>query len=318
MSTVNGPRSAFLGQRSTVFRRLLLWILAASLPATAFAQEVDVDVRGGFFADSIKIGEQTGYYLSARYPSEMNVLFPDSIHDFTPFEYDSKEYFFTRTTDGISTDSTIYYLTTFEIDRVLHLSLPVYVVHGRDCTVVTTVPDSVLITQFVAHVPDTVSVAELPFKENTAYEDVRYDFNVGLLLGLLTVLLALALIGWGMFGRRIVRHFKVKKMKKDHMAFLNRYNALLSQLNSGFSSLTTESALVAWKKYMEQLESKPYTKLTTRETQRLVREPGLIGDLSNIDRAIYGHETAVAGPLENLRNFADERFNLKLKEVHHG
>ena len=38
----------------------------------------DVRINGGFLADSLGIGDEGGYYLTARYPSELNILFPDS------------------------------------------------------------------------------------------------------------------------------------------------------------------------------------------------------------------------------------------------
>ena len=289
----------------------------ALLPHFLLAQE-DVSVRGGFLTDSLKIGEQTAYFLSAHYPSSLTVLFPDSTHSFAPFEYVKKEYFLTETTGGVSVDSAIYYLTTFEIDRVQHLQLPVYVVHGQDCTAFRTARDTVLITQLVAHVPDTVAAPQLPLKMNTAYQDVYYNFNFWMMVIIVTAVLALALITWLLFGKKIQRYFKARRLQRNHAQFLERYNPLLAQLQGTFSALTTESALAAWKKYMEQLESRPYTKLTTRETLRVLKEPALTEPLGRIDKAIYGHETKVVDSLENLKKFADHQFKRKMKEVRHG
>ena len=285
-------------------------------PAAVFAQ--DVQVRGGFLSDSLKIGEQTAYYLSARYPRNLTVLFPDSTHAFTPFEYVNKEYFVTQTTDGVSVDSTVYYLTTFEIDRAQFLELPVYVIQNGDSTVVQSSRDSVLITQFVAQVPDTVAVDQLPLRMNTAYQKVFYNFNLVLFVFLFTILLALGLLGWVLFGKRIRKYFLTKRLQKNHDYFVNTYNSFLRQLQTRFSPPATESALVTWKKYMEQLDARPYTKLTTRETLRLIREPSLNEHLSRIDKAIYGHDTTVVESLQNLKTFADRQFERKLKEVQHG
>ena len=87
---------------------------------------------------------------------------------------------------------------------------------------------------------------------------------------------------------------------------------------SAFSPTHTEHALAHWKKYMEQLESMPYTKLTSRETTQLENNEGLGRNLHSIDGAIYGHNTTVLEPLENLRQYADRRFAKKLEEVKHG
>jgi hypothetical protein len=278
----------------------------------------DVQVRGGFLVDSIKIGEPAPYYLTARYPSDQTVLFPDSTHAFTPFEYQSKEYFLTHTTGGISADSVVYLLTTFEVDRTQYLNLPVYVVIDRDSTVVTSETDSLLITQFVAQVPDTVATPELPLRMNTAYQKVFYDFNVWLVIIIVAVLIVVAVIVWLLFGKKIRRYFLMKRMQKNHASFLTAYNTWIAQLRTAFSSPVTESALFVWKRYMEQLDAKPYTKLTTHETQRLIPEPAVAENLRTIDRAIYGHETAVVESLENLKKFADQQFQRKMKEVQHG
>lgn len=286
------------------------------LSPVLFAQEVKV--HGGFLSDSLKIGEQTAYYLAARYPSDLTVLFPDSTHSFAPFEYEKKEYFLTSTQEGVSRDSAVYYLTTFEVDRVQFLRLPVYVVQADDSTAVQTAADSVLIIQLVEQVPDTVSAEKLPLKMNTAYQEVHYDLNFWLIVISVAVLLVLTIVVWLVFGKRIRRYFKARRLQKNHAEFLERYAQLLKQLQTAFSSLTAESALVTWKRYMEQLESRPYTKLTTRETLKLVKESRLSEDLGRIDKAIYGHDTAVLQPLENLKRFADEQFRKKMKEVQHG
>jgi hypothetical protein len=69
---------------------------------------------------------------------------------------------------------------------------------------------------------------------------------------------------------------------------------------------------------MEQLESRPYTKLTTRETVRIENNEDLGKNLHSIDGAIYGHNTRVIESLESLKQFADQRFGKKVEEVKHG
>ena len=307
------PASAWASRGQAGFY-VLTFVL---FPYLASAQE-DLTVRGGFLSDSIKIGEQTAFYLTARYPSNLTVLFPDSTHAFAPFEYQKKEYFLTETTHGVSVDSTLYYLTSFEVDRIQTLRLPVYVVHAGDCTVLETAADTLLITQLVAQVPDTVSADQLPLKMNTSYEEVEYDFNFWMMIIILAGLVLATLVVWFLFGKRIRRHFKAKRLQKNHAQFSERYNTLLGQLQKTFSPPATESALTTWKNYMEQLEARPYTKLTTRETLRIVKEPTLTEPLSRIDRAIYGHETTVVDSLVNLKKFADQQFHRKMREVQHG
>lgn len=305
------------------------WMLAAYvfaqfvLPQTCKAQgdeikEGAVSVNSGFISDSLKVGEQTRFFLATHYPSHLNVLFPDSTFGFSPFEYQKRNYFPTRTKDGVSVDSVIYYLTTFEVDRVQHLDLPIFVVQPQDCTTFISPRDSIFITQMVASVPDSLSADKLPLKMNTAYQHVAFEFNYVIAFIVFWVLVIIGIVVWLIFGKRIRTWMMTKKMQKKHSQFHEAFNAAIVELKPGFSALITERALATWKKYMEQLESKPYTKLTTKETHNLIHDTGLASTLGLVDKAIYGHDTAVIEPLEALRLFADKQFSKKIEELKHG
>jgi len=293
---------------------VLLMFMSSMWPLLA----QDVTVRSGFFLDSLKIGDQTGFYLAAKYPSNLNIIFPDSTYNFAPFEYERKRYFPTQTTQGQSYDSVVYYLSTFEVDRVQTLSLPVFQLNPQDCTRFTSPPDTILLTELVKNLPDTLTAENLPLRVNTIYENVSYLFNYPVLLISIAVLLVGSVIVWFAFGKKIIRHFRLKKMLKAHQKFLDSYSAQIDAVKTAFSSVTTENALSLWKKYMENLEARPYTKLTTRETMQLENNDVLGRNLHAIDGAIYGHDTAVVESLENLKQFADQRFSKKLEEVKHG
>ena len=88
--------------------------------------------KGLFLSDSIKIGEEVIYSLSIEYPRGSNLIFPDSLYDFSPFEYIKKTEFFTKSDSVKSFDSVIYYLSTFEIDPVQKLTLPVFLISAGD------------------------------------------------------------------------------------------------------------------------------------------------------------------------------------------
>jgi hypothetical protein len=297
--------------------RLLGFILVLNSVILSL-QAQDVKVQGGFVSDSLKIGEETAFYLSARYKSNLNALFPDSASGFAPFEFQRKKYFPTQTENGISFDSTVYYLTTFEVDRVQYLDLPVYIVQPQDCTEFRTSRDSILITQLVAQVPDSVSVDKLPLKETTAYQLVFFELNTWIIVISVVVLIIIAVLIWLFFGKRISRYFTTRRLQRNHSKFIESYSQFLRQLQSAFSRETAEDALRTWKKYMEQLETVPYTKLTTRETFALIHDENLAQDLRQVDKSIYGHDTSVVTPLENLKVYADQHFSQKLNQLKHG
>lgn len=278
----------------------------------------DVRIRGGFIADSLAVGDETGFYLSARYPSNLNLIFPDSTFHYSPFEFVRKQYFPTETTSGKSYDSVIYYLSTFEIDRVQTLSLPIFQLNPQDCTTYDTDVDTIFLIELAKNLPDTLTAQNLPLKENTLYENVSSHFNYPVLIISIVVLLVITALVWIVFGKQIRRHFRLKKMFKAHQRFLEAYTFQMENLKAAFSATHAENALAQWKRYMEELESRPYTKLTTRETTQLENDARLGRNLHSIDGAIYGHNTSIIEPLENLKQFADQRFAKKLEEVKHG
>lgn len=300
------------------FRIVQVTSLLSLLAFSNQAQAQTVDVRGGFLSDSIKIGETTAFYLAAHYGDSLNILFPDSTFKFSTFEFDRKTYFATVTRDHVSVDSAVYFLSTFEVDRSQSLQLPVFVLQPRDCTVVQSASDTILITQMVADVPDSLSAEQLPLKMNTAYQKVFREFNYWILIIGGGVLLVIAVVIWIFFGKRISRYFKAKRLQRKHHDFLKKYGALIQELQIGFTSNNAERALSFWKRYMEGLEPYPFTKLTTRETLVLTKDENLAGNLKQIDRAIYADQPTVLTPFEHLRTFAEQRFMKKLQEVQHG
>lgn len=292
---------------------IFFWVSGAAISAAQ-----DVKVRGGFFLDSLRVGDQTGFYLTAEYPANLNIAFPDSTFNFGPFEFISKQYFPTETTSGQSYDSVIYYLSTFEIEPLQMLSLPVFQLNEHDSTIYSTDIDTVSLIELAKNLPDTVTAQNVPLRQNTVYENVARHFNYPVLIISLAALMVIAVIVWAGFGKKIRKHFKLKKMFRAHQRFLDAYNQQVETIKAAFSATQTEHALAHWKKYMEQLESRPYTKLTTRETVRMENNEVLGKNLHSIDGAIYGHNTRVIESLESLKQFADQRFSKKLEEVKHG
>lgn len=291
-------------------------VLLSLISWAGYAQEIKV--TSGFVKDSVAIGEPISYYLTARYPESVMALFPDSTFKFTPFEFGSKKFFTTKTTNGVSLDSTIYTLSTFEIEKVQYLSLPVYVTTARDCTAFESARDSIfLIEQINVPASDTLAIKNLTLKSNTLYERVFTEFNTFILMIVAGVLIVAAVAVWIFYGKKIIRYFKIRKLEKKYQQFAQLFASQVTDISQNFSREKTEHALSTWKKYLEQLERKPYTKLTTREVITLEADNLLGKSLSVIDQAIYGHQTAVAEPLNSLKSIAEQRFNKKLEQIRH-
>lgn len=291
-------------------------ILLIVAPA-AMAQKSAM-VRGHFEADQISIGEVVPYSLTARYPRTQQVLFPDSTFSFKPFELSKKQFFATKTSGNTSYDSAVYLLTTFEIDSIQILKLPVFVLQEKDCVAVYPKPDSIFLSYRVAAVPDSVSAEKLPLKANTAYQKVKWIFNYPVFVLIGAILVITLVMVWIFFGNRIRKYFTLRKLKKEYQEFMVRFNRALERLAPEFTSRKAEEVLIVWKNYMEDLEEYPYTKFTSREIVRLASDHKLEDALRTIDRGIYGGFSSSLEPFRFLQSYSQRQFQKREAEVKNG
>jgi hypothetical protein len=298
-------------------------ILCSSLPIASFlillftlnSMAQEIKVRGYFSEDSVKLGKPVFFYLSARYPQASNVLFPDSSFSFAPFEFQKKSFVATQTKDGISYDSVAYTLATFEIDSIQTLRLPVFIVHQKDCTSVFSESDEVFFQKQFKSLPDSLQLEKLPLKTNTNYFKVPWLLNYPLLSIIVGGIIILLIIGWIVFGKRIKKYFKMKRLNKNYQGFIEQYNLAIESVQSNFSPRSAEAVLLVWKKYLENLLDKPYTKYTTKEIREKEKDERLAGSLSAIDKMIYANVPGSNEHFVNLKSYSEDQFYKKLEEV---
>jgi hypothetical protein len=315
LSRGEGNGSSAAKQSPTI--RFSIWSFLFSLSIiTSSAQEVKV--KGYFSSDSVKLGKPITFYLSAKYPQASNVLFPDSSFSFAPFEFQKKNFVATQTKDGFSYDSVAYTLATFEIDSLQTLKLPVFVVHPKDCTIVFSETDRVFFARTVKNLPDSVQLEKIPLKTNTNYFKVSWLLNYPLLSIIIGALIVLLIVGWVIFGKRIRKYFKIKKMNKNYLSFVSQFDGSIEKAQATFTSQSTEAALLVWKKYLENLLDKPYTKYTTKEIRERESDAWLGESLSAVDKMIYANVQGDKAHFINLKNYSEDQFNKKLEEVKNG
>lgn len=296
--------------------RRYLFILFLFLVQAAYAQKVKVHAR--FDGDTVRIGLPIRYTVVAQYPSQYQVLFPDSTFSFAPFEFQSKKFVPTQTQNNLSYDSVVYTLVSFEIDSLQTLSLPVFQVQKRDSLVYFTDPDTVFFSSLVGPIPDSLAINQLPLKTNTAYNKVSWILNYPVLLIIGGTLLLTAILVWIIFGKRIRKHFAVKRLLKKHTLFVSAFDQSIQKLNQTFHPDVAEGSITLWKKYMEELSSKPYTKYTSKEIRELEKGE-LTQALQAVDRMIYARQQPESfSAFDQLKEFTVNRFNQKLHEVKHG
>ena len=143
------------------------------------------------------------------------VIFPDSLYNFAPFELVDKAYFDTKSDSIVSIDSAVYYLSTFEIDTVQYLTLPVFVMLGEDSLSVYSNQDSIILNQVVLQMPDSINL-----EENAFYRPVGLQFNYPYWIVALVTLGVLVLIVLFVYGKAIRKKIQLYRLKKKLETFL--------------------------------------------------------------------------------------------------
>lgn len=293
-----------------LFWGFILLLLFSSLSGRA----QEIEVKGQFSAETVKIGEPVFYSFTVRYPRQLDVLLPDSTFNFAPFEFVDKTYFPTQSDSLYSSDSVVYTLSTFELDRLQLLRMPAYVLSGRDSAAVFTAPDSVQVEEMISVVTDSAA-----FIEEVAYTQVEKEFNYPYAIAGSIVAIILAIVLALFFGKTLYRQYQLYRLKKTFKNYEKEYGSTLRAYENK-EDIRPETLLNIWKKYMEQLEKVPYTKLTSKEIASLHHNGSDVRNiLRPIDRGIYGRlsENRMAQSFHDLQAVARSRFQAKIKEVRH-
>lgn len=262
--------------------------------------------------DQVKIGEEVIFTLAVKYNKNLNLLFPDSTYRYGTFDYNSREYFSTKSDTLNSYDSVVYYLSTFEIDSVLYLQLPVYVLNGEDSLAIPSSLDSIQLVHVVTEIPE-----EPVMKENASFINVKKQFNYPYFLIGLGIVAFFALVVALFFGKQLVKLWKVYRMNRIHKKFTERFFNLMRDVSSNNPQKTPEHVLAVWKRYMERLERQPISKLTTKEILVLHNSSELRENLRTIDRNIYGGERGsdLFGSFDFLMKFSIDIFHRRIEEI---
>ena len=291
-------------------RTIALFITYIFCQSASWGQSIEP--QGIFLSENAKVGEEVKFALSVRYEKTLNILFPDSLFNFGTFEYNTRTYFKTRTDSTHSFDSVVYNLSTFEVDSVQYLQLPVYFVSNEDSIAIFSNIDSVQLVHVVTDIPENPELIA-----NTEMIGVSRQFNYPYFLIGLGVVLFGALVITVFFGKRLVKAWKVYLMKRTHKKFIERFFNLMRDVSSNNPANTTEHVLAVWKRYMERLEKKPISKLTTKEILVLHSNGQLKENLRLIDRSIYGGEKGndLFACFDYLMKFSIEIYNQRISEI---
>lgn len=290
---------------------IILFLLSIVLQIPASGQQISKPV-GAFSSDSIKLGELVQYTLVHRHPNTQEVILPGATYNFAPFELVQQDFYPTVTKAGLSTDSTIYTLRTFETSSKQKLAIPVIMLQGEDTLQLLPDTSFVVLHQLVTQVQEP-----LILKTETVLVPVeeRFDwpiFLVWILVG--TFLLSLI---WLLSGQTIKSKYNLYRLRKDHLYFTSRYNAHVDRYVKSGVSQSMEKAVSLWKNYLTKLERSAINSYTTKEIVEFYHDDEEVNiALRLCDKAIYGNLLTEADPetkqaLTKLRRFAKSRYKLQ-------
>jgi hypothetical protein len=276
-------------------------------PSLAGAQ-----VNGAFLTDSMKIGEPVRYALGFSHPPEMEILMPDSTYNFYPYEFIRKEYSPTSTTDGVSRDSAIYFLRSFEMDSWQKLSLPVFILANGDSTAKYPKADTIYLKETVKFVPDSLTLIE-----NAPFSHIEKRFNYPYAITLAVAGIIVIIISFLTLGKSLRRRYQLFIVRRIHKKFLKNYKHQEDEFAGSKSTVALEQVLSLWKTYISRLENKPVNTFTTTELIALYNNEELKNGLQTIDKAIYGGliSAETESALKSLRKFSEKRFRKRKKEI---
>jgi hypothetical protein len=284
-----------------------IWVCAIALLVCGL---IEAQPEAKFHSEKAKVGELIELSLSLTHDGSRQWIFPDSTSNFAPFEWVSKKVFPTQELGPAQyRDSAVYTLRTFEIDTVLTLKTAVV---GIEADSLFCVSNPITIVS-----SDLPPPKDSPLYINTLLLKLSFLLNYPLFVAVgLSLLVILGLV-WALFGKKIRLYFKIRRLEKERIKFLYRFDSLLSESPS---KVLARDLLALWKGYCAAICGLPLPNLTAKETALALKKmPWAVSDellsepLRQIDLAIYAGKISASfqDDFKKLRQIA-----LDLHQIH--
>ena len=272
----------------------------------------EIKVEGNFIEDSIQIGNIVSYNLNISYPNNIEVLLPDSNYNYIPFEYINKSYSSTINDSIYNYDEVNYKFTSFNLDSIQFLKLPVFIINSNDSLIMYSITDSIFLMEFIKELSDSLNV-----KSNTKFSFVGLAIDYPFLIKIASFLVISMITFYLLFRKKINKYFKTRITKKEYNIFINKIEKLNDEIQNDFKIEKIELFLLLWKRYNEKVSKYPYSSLTTSEIIHL----GIVNDIkeniNSLDNTIYGNKKMIDFKKNfiMLKKHSTKIFNNKLKEI---
>ena len=291
--------------------RFFLFILFLVASIQVSAQKVQVS--GYFTKDSARLGERVGYVLKASYPQSAQLIFPDSTFDFSPFVFLEKKTFVSATKEGITQDSSVYFLSNFSLEPSSYLALPVFELNRYDSITHYTTDAELKLKLNLDSIPE-----QLQFKENNVYQPLDKPFNWFVFSAIIGGILLVVGILFFVFAERIKRLFRKNRERLRWIQFERKWKKLSDLLQQQPNQSTADEAVGLWKGYLEHLRSQPIQEWTSSEIAAALDDKEVFKALRSIDMIIYaGAEGDTSAATTYLLEVAKANYRTTLNQIKH-
>lgn len=260
----------------------------------AYAQNADlskVSCKITFLKDSVKVGEPVAVTVLVKHPINTEVLFPDTALNIEPLVIVEKNWFPTRSDSLLSTDSAVYWVTTWQPARGYSLSLPIYLLDELgDSTAITSNTD----TLYFKSVFEATKSKGLKAETNFSQVNQQFNYPYWLLGGGLVLIMLVALLFF--FAKPLQRGVRLLLLWRTARIFDTTFDRLAAQAARSKNIKLLEQTLNLWKQHLERLTDKAFTTYTTKDFYNDLEDEQLLEVLQRIDRGIYGGSTEVISP----------------------
>lgn len=295
-------------------RSLFIFLFFLSIGSVCAQVPTTYNVEASFEEDSFRIGQYLHYRLSITYPKDRVAIIPDSAFNYFPFEYITKVYYPTRTDSLYAYDSIIYTLASYETIKTQRLSLPVSFFINKDTLKLVSTIDSVIINRLIT------AESEKDVQADASLSTIIKKFNYPYLIAWTISVLLLLYILYKIFGKTIIKRYKLIVLSTTHNKFIKEYEVLAAQFQNSADLRIIEQTLAIWKNYLTRLENKPINTFTTKELILLYDQEELESTLQSLDRNVYGGVVTqdTNDALQTIKRFTNRRFQLRRREIANG
>jgi hypothetical protein len=259
------------------------------------------------------LGERVGYVLKASYPQAAQLLFPDSTYDFSPFVFLEKKTFVSATTESITQDSAVYFLSNFSLEPSSYLALPVFELNRYDSITHYTTDAELKLKLNLDSIPE-----QLQFKENNVYQTLDKPFNWFVFSAIIGGIVLFFGILFFVFAERIKRLFRKNREKLRWIQFERKWKKLSDSLQQNPNQALADEVVGLWKGYLEHLRAQPIQEWTSSEIATALDDKEVFKALRSIDMIIYaGAERDTSAATTYLLEVAKANYRTTLNQITH-